>query len=529
MGDVQEFRKGPIYSYENVVAQTFAPGNALSEVVGVMRYLDAMRPALADLEAGRSSGRGTFGKGRPPKYGLDQLLAPHLVTLLLDCDLAHANRRIQSDLWLRLALGYPPYTRRTMAELAAANTDREVVDPDIPSRQHVHNFVRTWLPLHAKHLEWLSDFAYVDVPYRIKTEFPDVADYTAVSFDSTRVVSTRRKDEGSTPIGKKDNDLKPGRRFHSVIAAKGVPVVLYGDCNGLSELAFARAEVPEVIARAEAMAIRAAGQGVPFERYRPTLFTGDNAFHDNELTRTLYEHDSVGLFRVKSWPSRAYHESFTAGGVTKDGVEFKVEYDVATDGTIFCPCDKHLDINERRPMQRFVGRSGRTGFIYVACTNVCTRNGARVYVAFNRFKTSKGAPQLRLVTPVNPADLGNLAILRSGTQAVEHLHSQLLLQYGLAADDNRGRRIITGDYAHRFYYTLAHALWNLTILFNLQDGRATLTEADPVEIFHNEVRNKRHIENKRQRGKAAKNKTTLTSSDLRKLNVAVFHADNHSL
>ena len=521
MGAVQEFRKGPIFDCANLTAQIFAKGNRFSEVRAFTRYLDAFEPALANLERMRPTN--PTGRGRPPKYTLEQLFAPSLAALIFNSGLTQSCQRIMSDDLLRLRLGYPLIDSEMFDRIAQANTDEEITDPNLPTRQSAVNFVRTALPRQMPGLEWLSDFAYVELPYLIKQEFAQYADYSAVTIDSSRVRAIR-SDREATKVGKTNTDTKPARRLGSVIAAKGAPVVLYGDCTTVGELAFGRNSVPEVMARAEAMAIRAERDGVPWDLGRPTLWTGDTLFHDNELTGILYDHRCVGLFRVKDWPSRTFKETFIGSGVDRLGNPFTTTITVATDGTLFCECDERLEINKRTPTNRFIGRPGRTGFIHIACNNpVCPRYGARIHVSFNRFRTSDGTANLRLVTPVDPADIGNLAILRNGTQAIEHLHSQMLLQYGLAADDTRGRRVITGDDAHRFYYLLGHALWNLTILFNLRDGRATLTPVTAKQRFDAEIRNKRHIENKKQRGAAATKGRYLTAKELDDLNVAVFN------
>lgn len=521
MGAVQEFRKGPIFGYDNLTSQIFAPYNRFSEAGAFDRYLNALEPALANLERARTVN--PTGRGRPPKYTLKQLLAPSLAALILNTGLAKTCRRIMSDDLLRLALDYPPVDPELSSRLAKQNTDNELTDPNLPTRQSAVDFVRNWLPDKTPGLEWLSDFAYVELPYLIKTEFPEYADYSAVTIDSTRARAIR-SDKEATKVGKTDTDAKPGRRFGTVIAAKAAPVVLYGECTNLAELVFARNAVPEVIARADAMAIRAERDGIPWELGRPVLWTGDGLFHDNQLTAILYEHDCVGLFRAKDFPSRTFRESITCSGTDRHGNPFTTNLDVATDGSLLCECDEHLHINQRTPMKRFVGRAGPTGHIYVACRNpTCPRYGVRIHISFNRFRTSDGRPNLSLVTPVDRADIGNLAILRNGTQSIEHMHSQMLEQFGLAADDTRGRRIITGDAANKFYYLLGHALWNLTILFNLRDGRATLTPVTARERFDAEIRNKRHIENKKQRGKVAREeKRYLPAKELEKLNVAVF-------
>ena len=73
--------------------------------------------------------------------------------------------------------------------------------------------------------------------------------------------------------------------------------------------------------------------------------------------------------------------------------------------------------------------------------------------------------------------------------AIEHYHSQLLAKHGLGITDSKGRRIFSGDLRHRWFYLLGDIIFNLTILFNLEDGK-TLQNLDRDEAWGKMQRNR---------------------------------------
>lgn len=95
---------------------------------------------------------------------------------------------------------------------------------------------------------------------------------------------------------------------------------------------------------------------------------------------------------------------------------------------------------------------------------------------------------------------------------LEHSHSQLSTQYGLALPHTRGRRVVRDNFAQGLEYTLGHALWNLTILLNLQAGRPTFTPITPEGLFDARVRSTRSLLSKNSASKPPEQPTKAKQS-----------------
>ena len=231
------------------------------------------------------------------------------------------------------------------------------------------------------------------------------------------------------------------------------------------------------------------------------LIVGDAGFQNHRVLSKIYEHGFLGAFRMPKALTRTVVGSRQVSRKLADNKMLEATLDVCNDGVHFCDCDQSKHPHLRQPMKQFAGAFGKSPHVYVACENdTCDYFGQRFYIPFRKPDQKFAGGRIELgdidYTAVSPIsrylkDI-ELAIWK-GCQAVEHYHSQLLAKFGLGITDTKGRRIISGDLRHRWFYLLADIVWNQSILFALEEGFEH-TALDRDALWEAMVRNRRQVD-----------------------------------
>jgi len=510
--------QAPVRSYEGLTDRVFLKESVGSQEAAVLRYWARMGEARNWLDTMKTAEGQLYG-GCPLKFAKSGLLMFHVVALVLNKHITEAFTLVQESPALRRAAGYPAPSQETLAALATAKKADEVKETDFPARQTVVDFFR-WLERwggedqhddatgdtnRVVSLEVLEELAYTQLPFEAHRRFGVSLDRGAV--DSTRIKSSRRHANGARGDteavhmgrrkGRAENNLFG--RFKVSVVASDAPLVVDSAITTAAETTYvAETTIDRLAARSERMKELAAAEGISgFSGLDGLLVVGDSGFHNHRVLTKLYEKGMLGAFRLPDSMKREVKGTRRVSRKLDNGQIIELTLDFCSDTTHFCPCDAGKHAHERVPMTQLAGRMGKNPFVYVQCQSpTCAFSAHKFYVPFRKAdiayadgRVEQGAIDYTAVTPIWRALKDIELAIWKGCQAIEHYHSQLLAKHGLGITDSKGRRVFAGDLRHRWFYLLGDIIWNLTILFNLEDGR-TLKDLDRDEAWGKMQRNR---------------------------------------
>jgi hypothetical protein len=430
--------------------------------------------------------------------------------LALKLDKRGAHRFVQESDRMRAEAGLQPPTQETRAKLDAAEDEEDVLEDHFPVRQMISefvNFVENWLEEHAEDqdeiqgLNFLRQEAYEESIVAICKRHPEVRSDVTV-LDGTKVLSPtagpdrKRRDVGADFVTKRNRRDFCRVKFSASFGL--VPLIFYSHLASppLNELSYALTSfVPGMTAHIERLRGRIA-DAPSLAGLNGALVCGDGIFSNSRLIEMLIDHDLIGAFRK---PNALIRELVGQRQVSARGAT--VTLDVADNGDHFCSCDRlvHADgcnaepdcrcteeraLHKRDPMKPRLHARGHNGGVYFSCRNdMCPhREDSRHIEFFVGYRKpnvaltgeiiARPAAAYDLMGPLSRGDIRYHSLLFKASQTIEHYHSQLGAQLGVAIHDRHpDRRHFFGNFANQFWFTLADLIWNLRVGLNLDRAK----------------------------------------------------------